>query len=101
MKDDLAKAVSLLKIQEDYVDKPNTFLDFGILISLYYLYMHIIEHALTDERRMSKEEERCITRDSWSEFQKFTRGTKDEGKEDGFDLKVAKTLDLLVRLQIQ
>ena len=101
MKDDLAKAVSLLKIQEDHVYNPEKFIDFGILISLYYLYMHIIEHALTDERRMSKEEERCIKRDSWYEFQKFTRGTKDEGEKEGFDLKVARTLDLLIPLQIQ
>ena len=101
MKDDLAKAVSLLKIQEDHVDNPEKFIDFGILISLYYLYMHIIEHALTDKRIMSIEEEHCIECDSWYEFQKFTRGTKCEGEEDGFNSKVAKTLDLLVPLQIQ
>ena len=69
MKCDLANAVSLLDIQEGSVYIPSSFLDFGILISLYYLYMHIIEHALTDERRMSKKEERCISRDSWEKFQ--------------------------------
>ena len=93
MKCDLANAVSLLEIQEGSVYIPSSFLDFGILISLYYLYMHIIEHALTDERRMSEKEERCIRCDSWKEFQKITK--------DGFDLKVANTLDLLAPLQIQ
>ena len=92
MKCDLANAVSLLEIQEGSVYIPSSFLDFGILISLYYLYMHIIERALTNERRMSKEEERCIIRNSMQEFQKLNKNE--------FNTKVAKTLDLLVPLQI-
>ena len=55
--------------------------------------MHIIERALTNERRMSREEERCMSRDSWKKFQKITK--------DEFDLKVANTLDLLVPLETQ
>ena len=93
MKCDLANAVSLLEIQEGSVYIPSSFLDFGILISLYYLYMHIIERALTNERRMSKEEERCMNRDKWKKFQKITK--------DDFDLKVASTLDLLVQFETQ
>ena len=55
--------------------------------------MHIIERALTNERRMSKEEERCMNRDKWKKFQKITK--------DEFDLKVASTLDLLVQFETQ
>ena len=41
MKSDLAEAIDLLNIsrQEDY--EPTSFLDFGILLSLYYLQLHI------------------------------------------------------------
>ena len=91
VKCDLAKAVSLLEIHEGSVYNPSSFLDFGILISLYYLYMHFIERALNNESRMSKNEERFICLDSWKKFQKITK--------DKFDPKVASTLDLLIEFE--
>ena len=91
VKRDLAYAVSRLEIHEGSVSYPESFLDFGILISLYYLYMYFIERALTKERKMSKNEERCFCSDSWKLFQKRTKGK--------FDPKVAITLDLLRKFE--
>ena len=65
VKRDLAKSVSLLDIRSDSIYDPASYIDFGIFISLYYLYLHFIERALTSENRLSKKEERCIVRDNW------------------------------------
>ena len=65
VKRDLARAVGLLDIRPNLIYDPASYLDFGIFIALYYLYMHFIERALTYETRLSKKEERCIICDNW------------------------------------
>ena len=88
VKHDLAKAVSLLDIRPTSIYDPTSYLDFGIFIALYYLYIHFIERALTYETKLSKKEERCIIRDNWQKFKTITKVN--------FDEKVASTLDLLM-----
>ena len=46
--------------------EPRSFLDFAILMALYYLQLHIIERVVTGEKPYSAKIEHQIERDNWS-----------------------------------
>ena len=82
MKTDLAKAINLLDLGGTML--PWSFYDFGIMMALYYLYMHIIERIISNNRQYSRRIESHIRRDKWKRFKKETN--------EDFDLKTAKVL---------
>ena len=64
-KADLARAIELLNINPDIMFEPVSFLDFAILMALYYLQLHIIERVISGEVTFSKKVEVFIWRDKW------------------------------------
>ena len=72
IKADMVQAVSLLNLAEDTMYEPNSFLDFAILMSLYYLELHIIERVVTGEKPYSTKIEGFIKRDSWTKVENHT-----------------------------
>ena len=52
--------------------EPNSFLDFAILMSLYYLELHMIERVVTGEKPYSKKVEDYIKRDDWTKVESLT-----------------------------
>ena len=87
MKRNLVKAIELLNIDPDQMFAQGSFLDFAILLALYYLKLHIIERVISGEVSFSKKVEVYIWRDMWQRFEKKTY--------DGFDETVAWTLEQL------
>ena len=87
MKRNLVKAIELLNIDPDHMFAQGSFLDFAILLALYYLKLHIIERVISGEVSFSKKVEVYIWRDMWQRFEKKTY--------DGFDETVAWTLEQL------
>ena len=64
-KADLVRAIELLDIDPDVQFEPISFLDFAILMALYYLQLHIVERIISGEVTFSKKVEVFIWRDKW------------------------------------
>ena len=61
IKTDLARAIELLDLKKDSIHNPESFVDFGIMIALYYLHMHLLERTLTSQTKLRKSVERSIS----------------------------------------
>ena len=70
MKANLVKAIELLNIDPDQMFLRGSFLDFAILLALYYLNLHIFERVISGEVSFSKKLEMFIWRDMWQNFEK-------------------------------
>ena len=87
------KAINLLELNlcdEDTVH-PHYFLDFAILMALYYLQLYFVERVMSGKKKFRRKLEDYIFYDKWTLFQKNNLETFDERvseileKLDAFD----------------
>ena len=88
MKQDLAIAINVLHINCDDVEELDfSFLDFAIMMALYYLKLHFMQRIISKQRKYERRIERHILKDRWIRFQ--------EESCEVFDPKVAEILEEL------
>ena len=88
MKRNLAKAVSKLNLinqTSQAIKDPSSFVDFAIMIALYYLLLHVIERMISSKEKYDSKLEKFIRLDKWRKFYKHNTS-------DNFDLKTADTI---------
>ena len=68
MKKDLVHAISLFNFELDTRFEPSSFLDFTILMSLYYLQLHIMQKVISGSSKYSNKVENYIRHDKWLRF---------------------------------
>ena len=81
IKSDLVKAISLLGLNlnnKETLLSPSSFLDFAILMALYYLQLYFVERFMSSEKKFKRKLEDYIFYDRWTLFQRSKADTFDE-----------------------
>ena len=69
IKDDILNAIKNIRLPSDTLYEPRSFLDFAILMALYYLELHIIERVVSGKPAYSANIEEMIKANDYSRLE--------------------------------